>query len=85
MSGSQNWLDSSEQVCQVSQKHPYIDVLGFKEEDPKYRDEVKQKYNEPKTFENIFSFGDVCIIPAIENKDLFSQFQYSEEVAHNIL
>ena len=38
-----------------------------------------------KVYQNIFSFGDICITPANEPKQIVSMHQYGHVIANNIL
>ena len=38
----------------------------------------------PKTYSNIFSFGDVCLTPSNELKSVVSIMQYQDVVAKNV-
>lgn len=54
---------------QVTNIHPLTDKL---------------KPETPKTHENIFSFGDVCITPHDEIKGLVSMFEYIHTITGNM-
>ena len=57
------------EFCQVTNKHPFVD----------------NGVSSPQVYKNIFSYGDVCLTPADEPKQIVSMFQYGFQLANNIV
>lgn len=55
--------------CQVTNQNPLSGI----------------KVADEKVFKNIFSYGDVCLTPANEDKQIVSMYQYGFQVANNLV